>query len=73
MNKQFWTCCRCGHLEICMFYLQNLLECQFDYNLKFKETINGQSAEEMRLLPIGRDKEGQAYWYFLVSMSSVQS
>ncbi|CAG5136604.1 unnamed protein product [Candidula unifasciata] len=45
--------------------LKNLLECQFDYNLKFKEKVNGESAEEMRLLPIGRDKEGQAYWYFL--------
>lgn len=43
------------------------MECQFDFNLKFKEKVNESSAEDMRLLPIGRDKEGQAYWYLLVS------
>uniref|UniRef100_A0A2C9JP17 PHD-type domain-containing protein n=1 Tax=Biomphalaria glabrata TaxID=6526 RepID=A0A2C9JP17_BIOGL len=45
--------------------LKNLLESQFDYNVKFKEKVNESSAEDMRFLPIGRDKEGQAYWYFL--------
>ncbi|GFN75751.1 chromosome alignment-maintaining phosphoprotein 1 [Plakobranchus ocellatus] len=45
--------------------LKNLLECQFDYNVKFKEKVNESSAEDMRFLPIGRDKEGQAYWYFV--------
>ncbi|XP_059177548.1 uncharacterized protein LOC131956927 isoform X2 [Physella acuta] len=45
--------------------LKNLMECQFDFNLKFKEKVNESSAEDMRLLPIGRDKEGQAYWYLL--------
>ena len=51
---------------------QTLLECQFDYNVKFKEKVNEAGAEQMRFLPIGRDKEGQAYWYFLVRISEVK-
>ncbi|XP_005111492.1 uncharacterized protein LOC101854765 isoform X3 [Aplysia californica] len=45
--------------------LKHLLECQFDFNLKFKEKVNESQAEDMRFLPIGRDKDGQAYWYLL--------
>jgi len=46
-----------------MFYFQNLLECQFDYNVKFKEKINMISSDELRCLPIGRDFLGKAYWF----------
>ncbi|KAK7469832.1 hypothetical protein BaRGS_00036161, partial [Batillaria attramentaria] len=45
--------------------LKNLLECQFDYNVKFKEKINEMGAEEMRFLPAGRDRDGMTYWYLL--------
>lgn len=54
--------------QYCVFTaLQNLMESQFDCNPKFKDKINELTVEEMRFLPIGRDKHGLAYWYFLVS------
>ena len=46
--------------------LQNLLECQFDTNLKFKDRVNELPPDDMRFLPIGRDKHGLAYWFMLV-------
>ncbi|CAL1542884.1 unnamed protein product [Lymnaea stagnalis] len=52
-------------LETKLRILKNLMECQFDCNIKFKEKVNESNAEDMRFLPIGRDKNGQAYWYFL--------
>ncbi|EPY75768.1 remodeling and spacing factor 1 [Camelus ferus] len=50
-----------------MFFiiLQYLCECQFDDNLKFKNIINEEDADTMRLQPIGRDKDGLMYWYQL--------
>ncbi|KAJ7418197.1 Remodeling and spacing factor 1 [Willisornis vidua] len=42
-----------------------LCECQFDDNLKFKNIINEEDADAMRLQPIGRDKDGLMYWYQL--------
>ncbi|KAH9512758.1 hypothetical protein Btru_038123, partial [Bulinus truncatus] len=56
---------RHAKLDTKLRILKTLLECQFDYNVKFKEKVNESSAEDMRFLPIGRDREGQAYWYFL--------
>ena len=50
-----------------IFMLQNLFETQFDCNNKFKEKINEKSAQDLRSLPLGRDKDGLAYWYILVS------
>lgn len=44
---------------------QYLCECQFDDNLKFKNIINEEDADAMRLQPIGRDKDGLMYWYQL--------
>lgn len=44
---------------------QYLCECQFDDNLKFKNIINEEDADTMRLQPIGRDKDGLMYWYQL--------
>jgi len=52
------------------FYFQNLLEKQFDQNSTFKEKINKLAPEDMRFQPIGRDKNGLAYWYMLVSLTS---
>ncbi|XP_030055943.1 remodeling and spacing factor 1 [Microcaecilia unicolor] len=42
--------------------LKHLCECQFDDNLKFKNTINEEDSDAMRLQPIGRDKDGVMYW-----------
>lgn len=42
------------------------MESQFDCNVKFKDKINEIPIEEMRFLPVGRDKNGMAYWFFLV-------
>lgn len=60
-------------LEKCLYSIlshsitvfQYLCECQFDDNLKFKNIINEEDADTMRLQPIGRDKEGLMYWYQL--------
>ncbi|KAE8627791.1 hypothetical protein XENTR_v10007163 [Xenopus tropicalis] len=45
--------------------LKHLCECQFDDNLKFKNAINEEEADAMRLQPIGRDKDGLMYWFQL--------
>ncbi|KAM4794753.1 remodeling and spacing factor 1 [Rhinophrynus dorsalis] len=45
--------------------LKHLCECQFDDNLKFKNAINEEDADAMRLQPIGRDKDGLMYWFQL--------
>ena len=50
----------------CLFLFQNLLEKQFDQNSTFKEKINKIAPEDMRFQPIGRDRNGLAYWYMLV-------
>lgn len=44
---------------------QYLCECQFDENVKFKTAINEEDPDKMRILPIGRDKDGQMYWFQL--------
>ncbi|VDK75609.1 unnamed protein product [Litomosoides sigmodontis] len=44
--------------------LKALCESQFDFNVKFKENLlNSCAASDLRLLPIGYDKEGLAYLY----------
>lgn len=58
MEKHLW-----GNLNLTIF--QYLCECQFDDNLKFKNIINEEDADTMRLQPIGRDKDGLMYWYQL--------
>uniref|UniRef100_A0A3P8STZ3 Remodeling and spacing factor 1b, tandem duplicate 1 n=1 Tax=Amphiprion percula TaxID=161767 RepID=A0A3P8STZ3_AMPPE len=45
--------------------LKYLCECQFDENVKFKTAINDEDPDKMRLQPIGRDKDGQMYWFQL--------
>lgn len=54
-----------GILSLVLTIFQYLCECQFDDNLKFKNIINEEDADTMRLQPIGRDKDGLMYWYQL--------
>ncbi|XP_051257279.1 remodeling and spacing factor 1 isoform X2 [Dicentrarchus labrax] len=56
--KEMPTECKTGILKY-------LCECQFDENVKFKTVINEEDPDKMRLQPIGRDKDGQMYWYQL--------
>ncbi|XP_069748259.1 remodeling and spacing factor 1 isoform X2 [Narcine bancroftii] len=45
--------------------LKYLCECQFDDNLKFKNVLNEEEPDAMRIHPIGCDKDGLMYWYQL--------
>lgn len=45
--------------------LRNLLEYQFDCDLKFKAAINSSQANELRVQPIGRDIHGGSYWHLV--------
>lgn len=49
-----------------LIFLKTILEKQFDQNSSFKEKVNKLAPEDMRFQPIGRDKNGLAYWYMLV-------
>ncbi|KAG7279249.1 hypothetical protein CRUP_010865, partial [Coryphaenoides rupestris] len=49
-----------------------LCECQFDDNVKFKTAINEEDPDKMRLQPIGRDKDGQMYWFQLDQDNNVR-
>ncbi|KAM5246042.1 remodeling and spacing factor 1 [Ctenodactylus gundi] len=64
-----WEMEKKGYLEMSveckLALLKYLCECQFDDNLKFKNIINEEDAETMRLQPIGRDRDGLMYWYQL--------
>lgn len=60
-----WHCGLIQQLHV-MACFQNLLECQFDHNVKFKEKINMIPSGDLRCLPIGRDFMGKAYWFQMV-------
>ncbi|XP_066540412.1 remodeling and spacing factor 1 isoform X2 [Hoplias malabaricus] len=64
-----WELERKGYPEMSMEFktdiLKYLCECQFDENLKFKTAVNEEDPDEMRLQPIGRDREGLLYWFQL--------
>ncbi|XP_038617608.1 remodeling and spacing factor 1 [Tachyglossus aculeatus] len=64
-----WELEKKGYLEMSveckLGLLKYLCECQFDDNLKFKNIINEEDADAMRLQPIGRDRDGLLYWYQL--------
>lgn len=41
---------------------QEILECQFERNVKFKADVNLVGADELRTQPIGKDQFGNSYW-----------
>lgn len=50
------------YINISYFLPQLLLEFQFTCHQKFKNAVNAISCKELRLDPIGRDKNGCVYW-----------
>nr|XP_016852067.1 PREDICTED: LOW QUALITY PROTEIN: remodeling and spacing factor 1 [Anolis carolinensis] len=64
-----WEMEKKGYLEMSieckLGILKYLCECQFDDNLKFKNIINEEDADAMRIQPLGKDKDGLTYWYQL--------
>ncbi|XP_023648279.1 remodeling and spacing factor 1 isoform X2 [Paramormyrops kingsleyae] len=64
-----WELEKKGYMEMSMEskagILKYLCECQFDDNLKFKTVVNEEDPDQMRIQPIGRDKDGLMYWFQL--------
>jgi hypothetical protein len=52
-------------LHVRIDILKKLIEAQFDLNAKFKAEINNIESLLLRLVPIGRDLNGNQYWYHL--------
>ena len=51
-----------------------MLESQFDDNVKFKQTLAEKCTDmgELRLKPLGRDKDAISYWFFMDSEFTVR-
>ncbi|XP_051881636.1 remodeling and spacing factor 1 isoform X2 [Pristis pectinata] len=68
-NTWAWEMEKIGYTEMdaeCKLgLLKYLCECQFDDNLKFKNVLNEEEPDAMRIHPIGCDKDGLMYWYQL--------
>ncbi|XP_067841727.1 remodeling and spacing factor 1 isoform X2 [Heptranchias perlo] len=68
-NTWAWEMEKIGYTEMdaeCKLgLLKYLCECQFDDNLKFKNVLNEEEPDALRVHPIGCDKDGLMYWYQL--------
>uniref|UniRef100_A0A2M4A4M4 Putative titin n=1 Tax=Anopheles triannulatus TaxID=58253 RepID=A0A2M4A4M4_9DIPT len=75
-HQDAWEIERFGYktanLAVKLRVLKALLEGQFDLNTKFKTQINTTVANELRLDPLGRDRLGNSYWYFMDNSANLQ-
>ncbi|XP_058116994.1 uncharacterized protein LOC131259507 [Anopheles coustani] len=75
-HQDAWEIERFGYktanLAVKLRVLKALLEGQFDLNTKFKTQINTTGASELRLDPLGRDRQGNCYWYFMDETANLQ-
>uniref|UniRef100_A0A182SX07 DDT domain-containing protein n=1 Tax=Anopheles maculatus TaxID=74869 RepID=A0A182SX07_9DIPT len=75
-HQDAWEIERFGYktanLAVKLRVLKALLEGQFDLNTKFKTQINTTGAGELRLDPLGRDRQGNCYWYFMDESANLQ-
>lgn len=49
-------------LAVKLRVLKEIMECQFERNIKFKADVNLVGADELRSQPIGKDSFGNSYW-----------
>lgn len=61
-----------SRVEVKLRVLKSLLEGQFDYNCKFKTSINTLESAELRSKPLGKDKLGRIYWLQFDPTSNVR-
>lgn len=55
------------------FFIQNLLESQFDENSRVKQAVAERNGlEALRAVPLGWDITGEEYWYFIDPECSVR-
>jgi remodeling and spacing factor 1 len=52
--------------------LKNLLEMQFDVNVKFKNIVNSLPSQKLRLEPFGRDKDGNVYYCHMDDKANIK-
>uniref|UniRef100_A0A182P2H9 PHD-type domain-containing protein n=1 Tax=Anopheles epiroticus TaxID=199890 RepID=A0A182P2H9_9DIPT len=75
-HQDAWEIERFGYktanLGVKLRVLKALLEGQFDLNTKFKTQINTTGAADLRLDPLGRDRQGNCYWYFMDESANLQ-
>lgn len=49
-------------LAVKLRVLKEIMECQFERNIKFKADVNLVGADDLRSQPIGKDSVGNSYW-----------
>lgn len=65
-SQDAWEIERFGYkkssLAVKLRVLKEIMECQFERNIKFKADVNLVEADELRSQPIGKDSVGNSYW-----------